>query len=445
MEEKKRYKVYKIIMLIVLVAFITFMITSIGLYQYFVKGDNFNVVKCIMEEKKRYKVYKIIMLIVLVAFITFMITSIGLYQYFVKGDNLNKHLLLSASPESKDIANSLDTYKAILDKYYLGEINEEDLKEGAIRGYIEGVGDKYTEYISKEEMQEYMEDTKGNFVGIGIYMIQDKKSDKIMVVAPIKNSPAEKAGVQAGDLILAVDEQECTANDMNTISSKIKGEAGTTVKLKLQRGNETLELDIKRESVTVNPVESKMLESNIGYIKFTSFDENTSEDFKKNFETLQKQGAKSLIIDLRPIKNSPAEKAGVQAGDLILAVDGQECTANDMNTISSKIKGEAGTIVKLKLQRGNDTLELEIKRESVTVNPVESKMLESNIGYIKFTSFDENTSEDFKKNFETLQKKGAKSLIIDLRNNGGGIVGEALKIADYITEKDSVLLYEVNK
>ena len=289
----------------------------------------YNVVKGIMEEKKRYKVYKIIMLIVLVAFITFMITSIGLYQYFVKGDNLNKHLLLSASSESKDIANSLDTYKAILDKYYLGEINEEDLKEGAIRGYIEGVGDKYTEYISKEEMQEYMEDTKGNFVGIGIYMIQDKKTDKIMIVAPIKNSPAEKAGVQAGDLILAVDGQECTANDMNTISSKIKGEAGTTVKLKLQRGNETLELEIKRESVTVNPVESKMLESNIGYIKFTSFDENTSEDFKKNFENLQKQGAKSLIIDLR--------------------------------------------------------------------------------------------------------------------NNGGGIVDEALKIADYIAEKDSVLLYEVDK
>lgn len=289
----------------------------------------YNVVKGIMEEKKRYKVYKIIMLIVLVAFITFMITSIGLYQYFVKGDNLNKHLLLSASSESKDIANSLDTYKAILDKYYLGEINEEDLKEGAIRGYIEGVGDKYTEYISKEEMQEYMEDTKGNFVGIGIYMIQDKKTDKIMIVAPIKNSPAEKAGVQAGDLILAVDGQEYTANDMNTISSKIKGEAGTTVKLKLQRGNETLELEIKRESVTVNPVESKMLESNIGYIKFTSFDENTSEDFKKNFENLQKQGAKSLIIDLR--------------------------------------------------------------------------------------------------------------------NNGGGIVDEALKIADYIAEKDSVLLYEVDK
>ena len=151
------------------------------------------------------------------------------------------------------------------------------------------------------------------------------------------------------------------------------------------------------------------------------------------------------IMIVAPIKNSPAEKAGVQAGDLILAVDGQECTANDMNTISTKIKGEAGTTVKLKLQRGNETLELDIKRESVTVNPVESKMLESNIGYIKFTSFDENTSEDFKKNFETLQKQGAKSLIIDLRNNGGGIVDEALKIADYIAEKDSVLLYEVDK
>ena len=87
-----------------------------------------------MEEKKRYKVYKIIMLIVLVAFITFMITSIGLYQYFVKGDSVNKHLLLSASTESKDIANSLDKYKAILNKYYLGEIDQEKLKERAIKG-----------------------------------------------------------------------------------------------------------------------------------------------------------------------------------------------------------------------------------------------------------------------------------------------------------------------
>ena len=102
-----------------------------------------------MEEKKRYKVYKIIMLVVLVAFITFMLTSIGFYQYFVKGDSLNKYLSFMTSDESNDITTQLDTYRKIIDKYYLGEVNEEDLKEGAIKGYIEGLGDPYTEYISK--------------------------------------------------------------------------------------------------------------------------------------------------------------------------------------------------------------------------------------------------------------------------------------------------------
>ena len=252
-----------------------------------------------MEEKKRYKVYKIIMLVVLVAFITYMLTSIGFYQYFVKGDSLNKYLSFMTSDESNDITTQLDTYRKIIDKYYLGEVNEEDLKEGAIKGYIEGLGDPYTEYISKEDMEEYMEDTKGNFVGIGIYMVQDTEEDKIMVLSPIKGSPAEKAGIKSGDYIIEVDGEECKAEDMTAISNKIKGEEGTTVKLKIQRDNETLDFEIKRENVTVNPVEGEVLENNIGYIEFSSFDENTAEGFKSKFEELKNQGIQSLIIDLR--------------------------------------------------------------------------------------------------------------------------------------------------
>ena len=86
-----------------------------------------------------------------------------------------------------------------------------------------------------------------------------------------------------------------------------------------------------------------------------------------------------------------------------------------------------------------------VKREKIKVNPVEGKVLDNNIGYIKFTSFDETTAEDFKKQYQELAKKNIKSLIIDLRNNGGGIVDKALEIADYIADKDSVLLYEVDK
>ena len=252
-----------------------------------------------MEEKKRYKVYKIIMLIVLVAFITFMITSIAFYQYFVKGDSLNKYLTLMTSKGSQDISQILDTYRAVIDKYYLGEVDEESLKEGAIKRYIEGLGDPYTEYISAEDMQDYLEDTMGNFVGIGIYMVNDKKTNQIMVLSPIKGSPAEKAGIQPGDYIISVNGEQCTADDLTVISTKIKGEEGSTVKLQILRGEETLDFEITRENIIVNPVEGEVLENNIGYIEFSSFDENTAEGFKSKFEELKNQGIQSLIIDLR--------------------------------------------------------------------------------------------------------------------------------------------------
>ena len=250
-----------------------------------------------MEEKKRYKVYKIIMLIVLVAFITFLITSICMYQYFTN-NNIGKQLVVSSSNEG-DITSELSKYRAIIDKYFLGDIDENKLKEGAIKGYIEGLDDKYTEYISKEDMEEYMEETTGNFVGIGIYMVKDTETNRIMVLAPIKGSPAEKAGILPGDLIISVDGTEYTAEDMSVASSKIKGEAGTTVKLEILRGTETKSFELVRENIKVNPVEGKKLEGNIGYIEFSSFDEGTAEEFKAKFEELQKQGIKSLIIDLR--------------------------------------------------------------------------------------------------------------------------------------------------
>ena len=252
-----------------------------------------------MEEKKRYKVYRTIMLIVLVAFVTFILTSIGFYQYFVKGDSLNKYLTLMTSDSSKDISQTLDTYKALIEKYYLGEVDEESLKEGAIKGYIEGLNDPYTEYISKEDMEDYLADTMGNFVGIGIYMAQDPDTDEILVLAPIKNSPAEKAGIKPGDIIVSVDGEETSSKDITVVSTKIKGEEGTTVKLEVLRGTETLSFEIKRENIIVNPVEAEVLENNIGYIKFSSFDENTAEEFKTKFEELQSKGIKSLIVDLR--------------------------------------------------------------------------------------------------------------------------------------------------
>ena len=250
-----------------------------------------------MKEKKSYQVYRTIMIITLTAFITFLITTIVGYHYITNGNG--KLMLLGTDVADEDIETLLQTYRELIDKYYLGEVNEEDLKEGAVRGYIEGLGDPYTEYISKEEMEEYMQDTLGNYVGIGIYMTTNTKNGHIVVLATMKGSPAENAGLKPGDEIIGVDGEDCTTKNSTEVSNKIKGEEGTTVKLEILRDNQTLTFEVKRENIKVNPVEGKVVNDNIGYIKFTSFDETTAEDFKTTYEQLASQNIQSLIIDLR--------------------------------------------------------------------------------------------------------------------------------------------------
>lgn len=247
-----------------------------------------------MEKEKKYKIYKIIMIVAIAVFITFMVTSLSLYTYFIKNP-----VSVSSSNTSKSLSNKLARYKEIINQYYLGDVDETKLEEGAIKGYIEGLGDPYTEYISKEDMDSYLDDTMGNFVGIGIYMIKNTEYDRIQVLSTIKGGPAEKAGIQAGDLIISVDGVEYKADDMTTASNIIKGEEGTKVTVELLRGAETVKYELTREKVKVNQVEGKVISNNIGYIKFTSFDETTAEDFKAKYEELSKQNIKSLIIDLR--------------------------------------------------------------------------------------------------------------------------------------------------
>ena len=248
------------------------------------------------EKQNKFKTYKIIMIVAIAMFITFMVTSLSLYTYFVKNPLT---ITSKASKGTTEISSKLARYREVIDKYYLGEINEDDLIEGAIKGYVEGLGDPYTEYISKEDMEDYLSDTMGNFVGIGIYMVKNTEYNKIQVLSTIKDSPAEKVGIQSGDLILSVNGVSYDANGMTTASNNIKGEEGTTVTLEVLRGIQTLKYEIKREKVRVNKVEGKILSNNIGYIEFTSFDDGTALDFKSKFEELNKQGIKSLIIDLR--------------------------------------------------------------------------------------------------------------------------------------------------
>ena len=313
-----------------------------------------------MEEKRGMKTYKVIMLVLLVAFITFILTTIGMYKYFT-GTGFGKSLV-SSSNANNEIANELNKYRKIIDKYYLGDVDEEKLKEGAIKGYIEGLGDKYSEYISKEDMEDYMADTTGNFVGIGIYMVQDTKSNRIMVLSPIKGGPAEKAGIQPGDYIISVDDVDYAGDQMSVAANKIKGEAGTTVKIKILRDSETKEYELKREKITVNPVEGKVLDNNIGYLEFSSFDDGTAEEFKNKYEELQKQGITSLIIDLRN-NGGGIVKEALEIADYILNKDDvilYEVDKNDKETVEKSTNDPIINMPIVVLTNGNTASSSEI-------------------------------------------------------------------------------------
>lgn len=256
-----------------------------------------------MEEDnylKRQRIYKNIMLVVLTAFLTFILTTI----YMTKNNNNNNTQSISSllgleSSNDNQLTKSIKYVKTILDKYYLNDIDEDKATEGALKGYVASLGDPYTEYIPKDEMEDYKSDLMGNYVGIGIYMAQNTKDNTIVVLTPIKYSPAEEAGILPGDIIKKINGVEYTGEDMTAAANNIKGEEGSTVTLEIQRGQEIKTFEIKRKKITTNPVISEKLDSNIGYLEVTSFDEDTAQNFKAKYEELKSQGITSLIIDLR--------------------------------------------------------------------------------------------------------------------------------------------------
>lgn len=264
-----------------------------------------------MENNKANKVYKVVMLILITAIVTFMITSIGMYNYFVKTNQGRKAVVESIEKNGDDYSTlnaKLQIVKDYLNENYIGELNLDKMIEGAIKGYVEGVGDDYTEYLSKDEYEELIVNVTGDFVGIGVYIYKDKDGN-LIVLAPMENSPSEEAGIEAGDRILAIDGENCNEMDINVASSKIKGEAGSTVELEIQRGTETLKKTVTRRTVEISDSASKILDGNIGYIVLSTFDTDCSKKIKKYMEEFQSKGINSVILDLRNNTGGVVEEA----------------------------------------------------------------------------------------------------------------------------------------
>lgn len=300
-----------------------------------------------MEENRKQRIYKVIMLVILTAVVTFIITTIIMYQIFSTKQLVgNLKVTDTSTSNTSALAATLKNFRTLLDKKYLGEIDEQKLTEGAIKGYIEGLDDPYSEYFTKEEMKDFEETTMGNYVGIGIYMVKNTKDNTIVVLAPVQGGPAEKAGLKTGDVITKVDGKDYDGDSMSEASNKIKGEEGTKVKLEIQRDGKIMEFEIERQNVKLNHVESKKLEANIGYLKLSTFDEGCGQEFKTKFEDLKKQGITSLIIDLRNNGGGIVEEA-LEIADLMVDKDQTLLITTDKNGKEEVKKSKADKTINM--------------------------------------------------------------------------------------------------
>ena len=254
-----------------------------------------------MEGKiRRQKIYRVVMIVILTVVITFMVTTIVMYNKFnnLYASDSNTSNSTNTSNEYS-LVQTLQTFKTMINQLYIGDIDEESMLEGAIKGYVEGLGDPYTEYLTKEEMEEFTEETNSEYVGIGVYVGNDTVNNTILVVGVMKSSPAEEAGIQIGDVIEKIDGVAYTGKQLDEATKVLKAEEGTTATLTIRRDNEEKELTVVRRKITVQHVASEMLENNIAYIQIDSFDANVASSFEEQITSLMNNGATGIIIDLR--------------------------------------------------------------------------------------------------------------------------------------------------
>lgn len=212
---------------------------------------------------------------------------------------------------NKDISKSLEgindvskfkklfQVRDVLYKLYDGEINEDELVEGAIKGMTNSLNDPYTVFMNKKEFSDFSERNEGNYVGVGLQVAA--KDEEIVVIAVFTDSPAEKAGIKPGDKIKKVADTDVSGKDLEKAVALMKnGKEKEKVDMTLYREDKGLyTTEVYRDTIVMQTVSGKIIDDNIGYIQISMFDENTADTFSKKLQELKDAGAKGLVLDLR--------------------------------------------------------------------------------------------------------------------------------------------------
>lgn len=201
-----------------------------------------------------------------------------------------------ALSQNLDFGQVEKTYDILKTKFD-GKLDNEKLQDGLQRGLVDAADDPYTTFLSQKEAAEFDSDLNGTFSGIGAEL--GKRDEKLVVMAPIEGSPAKKAGIRAGDIIAKIGDEDTIKITVDEAVNKIRGEAGTDIKLTLIRGDKPVEVTITRANISVPSVKSEMLEGDIGYIQLTRFSDDTAELASKAAQDFKSKNAKGIILDVR--------------------------------------------------------------------------------------------------------------------------------------------------
>lgn len=198
----------------------------------------------------------------------------------------------------EDFAVFWDTWR-IVENDFFGETDRQVMIQGAIKGMVGALDDPYTQYIDPQQNEIMRENDSGGFEGIGATV--DMIDGRLTVVSPLRDSPADRAGLRAGDVILAVDGRPVEGLELIEAVSLVRGPKDSTVTLTIEREDvaEPITLSIVRASIPLITVESRMLADRVGYLALHSFGSQTVEELDQNLEKLERQGARALILDLR--------------------------------------------------------------------------------------------------------------------------------------------------
>lgn len=202
------------------------------------------------------------------------------------------------------VLERINEVKRMIDKNYYKKADDYDVLIGMLKGAVNSLKDPYSYYMTEDEYKKFNEETDGEFAGLGIYVSGSIDDNLITVVAPMKGTPADRAGLKTDDKIIKINGKDFTADKMDDAVKIMRGKAGEKVKITVLRRDENgkakfIDFEIVREIIKVQTVSSKLLKDNIGYISISGFDTPTYNDFDKQYKELKKQGMKKLILDLR--------------------------------------------------------------------------------------------------------------------------------------------------